>query len=147
MRRPGNGDGPRATGRKPTPGLSDLLADDGHKDIRDYMSPTKQPGLLVMNAGSAAIDRYAVFSGGRLKELLGQASFEADLVVVDTPPLLGAAESQVISAGVDGSILVLDSTMTQPTAALEARDLLARSGANVLGVVLNRVNKSSAIRS
>src|SRR5680860_537260 len=38
---------------------------------------------------------------------------------------LGRAESQVISAGVDGSILVLDSTMTQPTAALEARDLLA----------------------
>lgn len=130
-----------------TPGLSDLLTGAGGQDLRAYLSTTSQPGLLVMNAGTATADPHALFSSSRISELMGQASFEADLVVVDTPSLLGAAESQVISAGVDGSILVLDATLTQPAAAVEARDVLARSGVNVLGVVLNRINKSSSIYS
>ena len=47
----------------------------------------------------------------------------------------------------DASVLVLDTTLTQPTAAMEARDVLQRSGANVVGVILNRVNKGSSILS
>lgn len=128
-----------------TPGLSDLLANGRTKDIRSYLQPTSQPGLWVMNAGTDTSDPYALFSTARIAELMSEAAVEADLVVVDTASLLGAAESQIVSAGVDASVLVLDTTLTQPMTALEARDILARGGANVVGVVLNRVNKNSFV--
>jgi succinoglycan biosynthesis transport protein ExoP len=133
--------------REGAPGLSDLLADAGRPDIQAYLSRTSQPNLFVMNAGADASDPYTLFSSSRISEVMGQAGLEADLVVVDTSSLLSAAESQIISAGTDASVLVLDTTTTQPIAALEARDVLQRSGANVVGVVLNRVNKGSSILS
>ena len=133
--------------REGSPGLSDLLADAGRPDIQAYLSRTSQPNLYVMNAGADASDPYTLFSSSRISEVMSQAGLEADLVVVNTSSLLSAAESQIISAGVNASVLVLDTTITQPIAALEARDVLQRSGANVVGVILNRVNKGSSILS
>ena len=101
-----------------------------------------------MNAGADASDPYTLFSSSRISEVMSQAGLEADLVVVDT---LGAAQR-----GREPDHLRRASTRassswtppcTQPIAALEARDVLQRSGANVVGVILNRVNKSSSILS
>lgn len=139
-------DDDRSNGRRPE-GLSDLLRTAGRVDIRSYIRETDFPGLWVIPAGSRTEDPYALFSSDRIQEVIAQATAEADLVIIDTPGLLAAAESQLISAGTDGSVLVLDTTTTPPAAALEARDLLRRGGANILGVVLNRVSKSSAVYS
>jgi capsular exopolysaccharide synthesis family protein len=136
----------RSNGRRPE-GLSDLLRTAGRVDIRSYIHETDFPGLWVIPAGTRTEDPYTLLSSDRIKEVIAQATAEADLVVIDTPGLLAAAESQIISAGTDGSVLVLDATTTAPSAALEARDLLRRGGANILGVVLNRVSKSSAVYS
>ena len=144
MRSHANGD--RKNGRRPE-GLSDLLRTAGRVDIRSYIQETDFPGLWVIPAGSRTDDPYALFSSDRIQEVIAQATAEADLVIIDTPGLLAAAESQLISAGTDGSVLVLDATTTPPSAAVEARDLLRRGGANILGVVLNRVSKSSAVYS
>ena len=136
----------RTNGRRPE-GLSDLLRTAGRVDIRSYIRETDFPGLWVIPAGTRTDDPYALFSSDRIQEVIAQATAEADLVIIDTPGLLAAAESQLISAGTDGSVLVLDTTTTTPSAAIEARDLLRRGGANILGVVLNRVSKSSAVYS
>jgi polysaccharide biosynthesis transport protein len=128
-------------------GLSDLLNNGARSDIRNYLLETDHPGLWVMPSGGGSDDPYTLFSSDRVSEVIAQACVHADMVIVDTPALLGAAEGQVLSAGTDGSVLVLDSTSTQPGAALEARDILRRSGSNILGVVLNRVPKSSAVYS
>lgn len=133
-------------GRQPE-GLADLLRSAGRVDIRNYMRETDFPGLWVIPSGTRTEDPYTLFSSERIQEVIAQATAEADLVIIDTPGLLAAAESQLISAGTDGSVLVLDTTTTQPSAALEARDLLRRGGANIIGVVLNRVSKSSAVYS
>lgn len=134
------------TGRRPE-GLAELLRSAGRVDIRNYMVETDFPGLWIIPAGTRSEDPYTLFSSDRIQEVIAQATAEADLVIIDTPGLLAAAESQLISAATDGSVLVLDTTTTQPSAALEARDLLRRGGANILGVVLNRVSKSSAVYS
>ena len=138
-------DGERS-GRRPE-GLAELLRSAGRVDIRNYMIETDFPGLWIIPSGTRSEDPYTLFSSDRIQEVIAQATAEADLVIIDTPGLLAAAESQLISAGTDGSVLVLDATTTQPSAALEARDLLRRGGANILGVVLNRVSKSSAVYS
>jgi capsular exopolysaccharide synthesis family protein len=128
-------------------GLADLLNGGARSDIRNYMVETDYPGLWVIPSGGGADDPYTLFSSDRVSDVIAQACVHADMVIVDTPALLGAAEGQVLSAGTDGSVLVVDSTSTQPGAALEARDVLRRSGSNILGVVLNRVPKSSAVFS
>jgi capsular exopolysaccharide synthesis family protein len=120
-------------------GLADLLAGDGAVSLREAVSDTDMPNLKVIAPGAMPTDPYSLFKTDRIREVVAQAREHADLVVVDTPALLQAAEGQVISSGVDGTVLVLDSLGTQTGAAVEAKELLVRGQANILGVVLNRV--------
>jgi succinoglycan biosynthesis transport protein ExoP len=60
-----------------------------------------------------------------------------DHIIIDTPPALPFADAWVLSARADGVILVARSGMSRSKALLRVRDILARSGANILGIVLN----------
>ena len=71
-----------------------------------------------------------------MSKVLEQASLFADLVVIDAPPVLDSAESQVICSLADGALLVVDAGSTRTARASEARDELDRVKAEVLGVVL-----------
>lgn len=120
------------------PGLSKLLRSGG--DIHDTLVDADVPGLRILPSGGAGVeDPYALFAGDRLEQVLDQARAEADLVVIDTPPVLGAAESQTICALADRTLLVVNSVDTPPKAAATARDTLARVHAPILGVVLTRL--------
>jgi Mrp family chromosome partitioning ATPase len=64
---------------------------------------------------------------------------EYDHIIVDTPPMLPFADALVLSARADGVILVTRSGVSRRKALIRAREVLTRSGANVLGFVLNAV--------
>jgi len=102
------------------------------------------PNLKILPAGASGDDPYALVTGERISRVLEHTAPFADLLVIDTAALLAAPESQVICSMADRTILVLDSAGTQTTAAVEARDVLERIHARVLGVVLTRVAKRGA---
>ena len=137
----------RGTNGRHPEGLSDLLRSAGPRGHPHYMRETDFPGLWVIPAGTRTEDPYTLFSSDRIQEVIAQATAEADLVIIDTPGLLAAAESQLISAARTAACWSSTPRRHQPSAALEARDLLRRGGANILGVVLNRVGESSAVYS
>jgi Mrp family chromosome partitioning ATPase len=72
------------------------------------------------------------------RDLMDQAGPGYDWVLVDAPPLLEAPESAPLGALADGVVLVVRSGRTKRPVLSRATDLLRRSGANVLGTVLNR---------
>gem|GEM_PF-5711361 len=122
------------------PGLSGLLTgSDGR--IEENLMDSGVANMLILPAGSASNDPYSLMSEERLRRVLERVTPLADLVVVDTPSLLSAAESQVVCSVADQTILVVDSANTHTSAAVEARDVLERIHARVLGVVLTRVSK------
>jgi len=70
-------------------------------------SPTGSPGgsLSVIPAGAAV--RGGVAQSKRLPELLAELRKRADVVLLDTPPALQAAEMAELSQNVDGVIVVV----------------------------------------
>ena len=74
-----------------------------------------------------------------MRALLDRLRVDADLLVLDSPPLLAVTDSAVLSSFVDGTVLVVDAARGHRRAVRAARDTLGKAGANVLGVVLNRV--------
>jgi Mrp family chromosome partitioning ATPase len=66
---------------------------------------------------------------------------EYDHIIIDTPPLLPFADALLLSAMADGVILIARSEVSQNKTLLRARDVLVRTGANILGVVLNAVKR------
>jgi Mrp family chromosome partitioning ATPase len=72
-----------------------------------------------------------------MKTLLETLTSGYDLVLLDTPPVLGAADPIVLAAMVDGALVVVRAGHTSREAAQHAIGQLERVGARVLGAVLN----------
>ena len=85
---------------------------------------------------------YAVTSGvipPNPSELLQEAREIYDYVLIDLPPVLPVADALVLGAVVDGVVLVIDSGEVKVDLARDVKKQLQHAGANILGVVLNKV--------
>ncbi len=100
------------------------------------------PTLDILPAGPPS--RRAVdLVGAQLEALIEDACKEYDLVILDTPPLLGFPEPLQMAASVDGIIVVALAGKTHRKSLGLTVNTLKRLRANVIGVVLNEV-KSDA---
>ena len=72
-------------------------------------------------------------------ELLQEAREIYDYVLIDLPPVLPVADALVLGAVVDGVVLVIDSGKEKVDLARDVKKQLQHAGANILGVVLNKV--------
>ena len=118
-------------------GLSDVVNGTMHwKEA--VQTPYAYPDLDVLSAGPSS-RRVADRIGIVLRSILDEAEREYDLVVIDSPPLLGFAEPLEIAALADGVIVVARAGRTNRTAVSSVVDQLKRVRANVIGIVLNGV--------
>jgi succinoglycan biosynthesis transport protein ExoP len=68
---------------------------------------------------------------------------EYDFVIIDTPPILLVTDTVVLAPEVDGIVVVARHGITSRDALVRTSDLLTSGGGNVLGVLLNAIEKSS----
>ena len=115
--------------------LSSVLLEN--RSWEEAIHPSGIPGLDLMLA-SRAIPRAAEFlAGSEMREMLGRLSALYDMVILDTSPLLVAADATVLGAIADGVLLVVRTTHTDREAIQQAVHQLSLVGANVVGTVLN----------
>jgi len=86
--------------------------------------------------------RAADLIGRRLPEILEEAGNEYDLIVVDSPPILGFPEPLQMAAAVDGVVVVAKAGETSRKTVGSALGTLQRVRANVIGLVLNSVTSN-----
>ena len=123
----------------PTQGLSNVLTEEiGWRDV--IMKIDRHPYLDIIAAGPPS-RRASDLIGSRMVELLEEASKEYDLIIVDSPPLLGFAEPLQMATAADGVIVVTKAGQTSRKAVATVIQTLQRLRANVVGVVLNQVKK------
>jgi Mrp family chromosome partitioning ATPase len=107
------------------------------------IQPEAVPGLYVLPAGPSS-RRCADLIGASLKQILTQAEAEYDLVIVDSPPILGIPEPLQMAAAVDGVVMVAVAGETNRKAIESALSTLRRLRANVLGLVLNEISSDTS---
>ncbi|HVN04970.1 MAG TPA: polysaccharide biosynthesis tyrosine autokinase [Bryobacteraceae bacterium] len=80
--------------------------------------------------------------GQRLPAILEEAKYVYDLIVVDSPPMLGIPEPLQMAAAVDGVVLIARAGKTSFRTVATALTALERVRAKVIGVVLNSVSRN-----
>jgi len=75
-----------------------------------------------------------------LKDLIENLRLNFDRIIVDSPPLLGIADSLLISKVVDGVIFVIRADQTTQRDVATASEILHQSSTPVYGFVLNCVD-------
>jgi capsular exopolysaccharide synthesis family protein len=123
-------------------GLSDLFRD--HPELNSV----KQRGegdsrIEVITSGDLPPNPAELLGSTRMEEILDDIRSDTDMTIIDTPPAL-VSDATILSAKVDGVILVIQSGKTKIANARAVLEQLNRAEARVLGVVLNRVPQNRA---
>jgi succinoglycan biosynthesis transport protein ExoP len=117
-------------------GLSAVLS--RNEAPANVIQATNISGLEVLTSGDPPPNPAELLMKPRLGEVFETLRQQYDVVLVDTPPLLGVSDSSVVAARVDGVILTLDiSKRNGRPGAERAKTILDELGAHVLGVVVN----------
>ncbi len=94
--------------------------------------------LAVIPSGPTPANPGELLGSARFRDLIRRLEATYEYVVVDTPPVLSAADAIAASASVGGVVVLVDSRRTDTSTLLQMRSDLDRAGARVLGAILNR---------
>lgn len=117
------------------PGFTDLVL--GQVTLADVARPGPIDQLMIITSGMLPPNPAELLGGVRARQVFETLSTTADLVIIDTPPVLLASDASVISKIVDGMVMVIRAGQTDRSGALQAIQQLRNVGGNILGAVLN----------
>ncbi|MBV9848957.1 MAG: polysaccharide biosynthesis tyrosine autokinase [Armatimonadetes bacterium] len=120
------------------PGLTDVLL--GKTDLNDVLlEHADMPGLMALTCGSTPPNPSELLGSRTFRGLVEQMMDMADLVIFDSPPVLAAADAQILASQMDGTIMVVEAGETRKAAARRTLDLLRQARASVLGIAYNKM--------
>lgn len=120
-------------------GLSSFLT-GAHTLDEVLIQYERVPNLWVLPAGPRPPDPAELLSSHMMEATLRDLLKRFRQIVIDSPPLLLVTDAVVLSAMVDGVILVVASGTTARGALARAHRILENAGSRVLGMVLNKVD-------
>ncbi|MBF2002395.1 MAG: polysaccharide biosynthesis tyrosine autokinase [Synechococcales cyanobacterium M58_A2018_015] len=118
-------------------GLVDVLSGDAEVSQVLQRSPL-EPNLYVLTAGPTPPDPTRLLSSQRMHHLMEQAHKTFDLIIYDTPPLLGFADSYLVTAHTDGVMLVVELGKLKRSLLEQTLEQLKISSTQALGVILQK---------
>ncbi len=119
-------------------GLSNVLT--GAHSLQEALQETDVAGLRLLASGPTPPNPIRLLKSRTAAQVLSELRGMADFVVLDTPPVLALADAQVVTAMADATLLVVSSRDTGRRDVTRSLSLLAQSGTDVIGVVLNKTN-------
>ncbi|MDF8266480.1 polysaccharide biosynthesis tyrosine autokinase [Luteipulveratus flavus] len=113
------------------------------RDLADVVQPTTTLGLSVLAAGSVGAQPADLLASDALGAALQQMRGLADVVIVDSPPILGLADGLILAREADGVVVVASAQSTRQNVIAETVKTLRDNDARVLGVALNHTQLKS----
>ncbi|MGB3766642.1 MAG: polysaccharide biosynthesis tyrosine autokinase, partial [Phormidesmis sp.] len=114
-------------------GLTNLFSGESNPALIQKFLP--EPNLYVIAAGSAPFDPARLFSSRSMKRFTEKVRKTFDLVIYDTPPLLGQSDAYIVADHADGLLLVTQPGKLKQSLLDRAMEQLQIADINVLGLV------------
>jgi receptor protein-tyrosine kinase len=121
-----------------SPGITDYL--QGKAPLEEIIRRVEGSNLFIMPAGEAVLNPLELLNLPEAKSLLDQLPALFNWVILDTPPLLFAADANLLSTLSHGLILVVRVGNTTIDAVTRAIGSLCQN--NILGIVVNGANRT-----
>jgi capsular exopolysaccharide synthesis family protein len=124
-------------------GLSSLLT-DGNVKPGNAIRKSRIPGLHYLPAGPTPPNPSMLLEARRMSSLMERVREFFDVVIVDTPPLLGFSDAQILAQEADGVVVVVRQGEIPIDGLREVKSLVHLTKGKILGVVLNMASKSGS---
>lgn len=125
-------------GIEQTPGLSDFLT--GNCGAQNIIKPSIVPNLSVIPSGTIPPNPSELLSSGKIQSLFEELKAKFSRIIVDSPPILSAADTSLLANMADGVILLVKGSSVRMEAVLQAKDKILKSKGKIIGVVVNNTH-------
>ena len=124
-------------------GLSDFIA--GRVPIRDAIHETGVSRLFLVPCGSTPPNPTELLLHSRFKEFLDTLIPKFDHIIIDSPPILAAADASIIGQVTGATLMVLRSGGHPMREIVHGARQLQRAGVNIRGLIINDVKSTSKL--
>ncbi len=107
--------------------------------MADNLKQTDIPNLAILTSGPLPPNPSQVIGSVQMLNLIRTLAAQFDFILLDSPPILTAADMLTLAPNLDGVLLVIDAQRTKRRIGARAMKALQHANAPVIGVVLNRL--------
>jgi capsular exopolysaccharide synthesis family protein len=111
--------------------------------LEDVILQTPIDNLYFMPSGILPADAAGILNSRRMSELIQDVKQRFDLVLVDSPPILGVSDASVLASEVDLTMIVVQHRKLPRNMLMRVKQAVENVGGHVIGVVLNNVDVRS----
>ena len=119
------------------PGLASVLA--GTVRLDEAIQPGSVTGLDLLSCGPLVPNPSEILNSETFALILESLTKCYDRIIIDSPPVVPVADSQIIAARCDIILLVVRAEKTTRRLVQRARDNLVSVGGHLLGIIVNDV--------
>jgi polysaccharide biosynthesis transport protein len=108
--------------------------------LEDVILQCPVDNLYFMPSGMLPSDAAGILNSRRMSELIQDVKQRFDLVLVDSPPILGVSDASVLASEVDLTMIVVQHRKLPRNMLIRVKQAVENVGGHVIGVVLNNVD-------
>lgn len=134
--------------RRPTQHkLFSLSNQAGFADVlMDRMTPeaaicqSSVGNLDIILSGKLPSVAHGIMTTQRVRDMIATLKPLYEVIIFDTPPIMGVSDASIIASEVDGVLLVIQHRSYPRAMSARAKAMVENVGGNLVGVVLNNIN-------
>ncbi len=124
-----------------TPGLSEVFREK--VNMVDTIRSSADKRVALITSGSPPSNPAELLASKKMDRVLTSLEEVADYIIIDGPPFL-ITDAAIIASKVDGVLLVIRPGQLKEDQARAVLEQMKRSGAKIIGVVFNRIQRGQA---
>ncbi len=122
-------------------GLTNYLTTDIR--LEDVVIRTQVENLFFLPSGLLPADSAGLLNSQRMVDLITEVKSRFDLVLIDSPPILGVSDASVLANEADMTMIVVQHRKLPRHMLMRVKQSVENAGGKVVGVVLNNVDLRS----
>ena len=121
-------------------GLTKLLTNE--ENLHAHVAPTQFDNLSLLPCGTLPPNPADLLATARFGMIIEEALQHFQILIVDSPPVMGLADAPLIAHTCRNVLFVVESGRTRTRQAAEALNNLEASGAHLVGGLLTKANET-----
>ena len=118
-------------------GLTDVLMND--VKVEDCIQTTNVPNLYFLSSGKLPKIAIGILKSQKMRDLIQDLKMRYDLVLFDSPPIMGVSDASVLASEVDFAVLIIQYRKYPRAMPARAKQAVENVGGRLIGVVLNSI--------
>jgi len=119
-------------------GLTNYLTTEMPLD--EVIASTGIENLSILPSGVLPSDAVGILNSQRMSDMIAELKLGYDIILLDSPPMLGVSDASVLASEVDQTVIVVQHRRFPRAMLTRVKQAILGVGGTILGVVLNNVD-------